>query len=296
MTEYGCIAGLIAIAAVGGLKLFGANVEQLFQHSKQEVGSSKMGEYVSMRFGQPEAQHALSQESTPITGSNPYSMPGLALPLHDTAGSPTNVTSVEGSLVNTVHSMQDLQKIESLIATLTDPAAIRWAQQLSQVTHFMVGAEGENTGVKELTVKSVPDSGMYADASALRDVFLYQQQLGKLLEAPPAGADVQTVQQILALGQDALGNAQPFLTQLKPYIKADGSLDVSAWAAKAKQDGEIMSTTPYDQTISYADLQKSVTKALQSNLKKVPQTVQTTLVDAKTLQTASTLPVQTSAP
>jgi hypothetical protein len=295
LAEYATMIGAVALVAGAGLTLLGKSTNGLFQNADQHLQSDAVKNYVNLSFdSKPTTQ---KPESGPgYAGKNAVMTinPDTGIPAIQTTGVGINVTSVEGTSVNVYSTATAAQKLDSI--TITDPALQDWYSQVTKMTHFLAGAEGDQVGIKDLQIKSV-ETGKYNDGSAARDIYNYQSKLASLLANPPAGGDPTQITQVSTLAADAWNNAQSFLTPLTPYIKPDGTLDTPALANSKL--GKNMSPSTYDSLVSYTALQQSVNTALTDPSVKHLQAVTSTLVDASTLQNTTqtaTQPVTSTSP
>jgi hypothetical protein len=285
LTEYGMLLGLLVILTYASLNSLGISLNGLFKSSNEQLQSKQFQNYVTLSFG----ANAGPTPSSPSPGQGKNDVPAInpntGLPetkaVDSAAGTNTNVSSVDGSTSNAYATVSVAQKLSDLASVITDPALTSWYSEITRMAHLLAGAEGDHVGLKALQINSV-ESGVYNDGSAFRDIYNYQRTLSSLLANPPAGGNPEQIKQVSKLGTEAWDNAQPFTTQLSPYIKPDGTLDTQALASSKL--GKKMSDSTYDSLIPYASLQDSVASALTDSETKNHKHVQTTLENATQLK------------
>ena len=288
LAEYGILLGVLGLLAYLGLNSLGLSINGLLKSSGTQVQSNQFQNYLSLSFqaspgSVPNALPAYQGKNATMSINPTTGLPELKV-VNAAAATNSNVSSVDGNVSNVYATSSVAQQLSNLSGSITDPILIGWYGQITYLAHLLAGAEGDHVGLKVLQIKTVP-TGIYNDGSAYRDVYNYQNQLSDLLANPPAGANPDQIKMVSTLGADAWNNAQPFVAQLSPYIKPDGTLDTQALASSKL--GKNMSDSAYDSLVSYSSLQNSVVSALTDPKAKSYQPVQATITDATTLKTVT---------
>lgn len=288
LTEYGMILGLLVLAGVAGLSLFGHSVDGTLKTSHEPMASETMKNYTSLKFaGASNPSPAIPPGAGKMALDPASGVPSLQLT--STAGSPSNATSLEGTTASAWATVDVAKQMLDLAPGITDPEVQKWLEEITKYTHYMVGAEGDHVGIDAFYVASVK-KGVYMEGSSLRDIYTYQQKIQELMQNPPKKGNPDEIKRVNALAADAWNNAQPFVSKLAPYIKRDGKLDVKALKKSpfGSNAAGKMSDSTYEETIpSYAALTNSVAKAYEENAASGNPHVQKTLEDAVLLRRAN---------
>jgi hypothetical protein len=285
LTEYGMLLGLLVLLTYISLSSLGVSVNGLFKASNNQLQSNQFQKYITLSFGTNAGATPSSLSS--VKGKEPVTTINSDTGLPDTnivnsaTSTNTNVSSVDGSTSNAYATVSVAQKLSNLSDQITDPSLTSWYSEITRMAHLLAGAEGDHVGLRALQINSV-ETGVYNDGSAFRDIYTYQRTLSSLLANPPAGGNPEQIKQVSQLATEAWDNAQPFTTQLSPYIKPDGTLDTQALANSKL--GKRMSDSTYDSLIPYTSLQDSVASALSDSEAQNHKHVQSTLKDATALK------------
>lgn len=135
----------------------------------------------------------------------------------------TNVTSVEGTYLNTMDSLQSAAKLEQLASASPSAPVSKYYQNAANLTYYLGGAQGTLDNLPELTqATEKPDT--YTNGDALRDLFLYKNELRALLKDPPQEMSPQEYREFLKWAASAYNTAQAYLNQYDRFIDAEGNV------------------------------------------------------------------------
>lgn len=313
LTEYGILAGLIALMSVAGLQLLGGATSTLFgAHSQNLTANTPL-----KLLATPSASKVATSDGSSIVmlqGSGYYSIgvdPATGQPMlqlvNGAEGVATNVSSIDGGRMNTLGTMMMAQSLADLAEQQTDPVLKDYYTKMARAAFYLGGAEGELDDVPGLGF----DPPAYTNGNALRDVYLYSQTLQGLLKNPPSQLNSQNFNEVMPLGANVYNIAKNYLNTLSQFISPNGTV-----VGFANKDGNSGNGSPgsilaestlhetstpvlsnqYEDLQNYTTLKKVAAGVLADNkVSNVP--VKSTLANATTIdQKAESIPVQPSAP
>lgn len=315
MGEYGLALGLVTTFAIGSMVLLRDSISDLLLGSNGKFSaagvvavtnapSSAGGEAPARGGAQAPEPRGGQTGKANFKGSGYYGLttdPATGAPiiqLMETSGGTTNVTSVDGHS-HTLGSARLAMALSDLAAQQTDPALKSYYDKMAELAFYMGGVEGELDGVQGLQLTE--DSLNYKEGSALRDLLMYQGQLQKLIDNPPAGADPQAVAQALPLAADVFNIAQNYLNtfekhiqngQVQSFIVKDNSKPGAALSKKSESSDSPLAAKTYDQIWASQGGLTSLKAECAEVLNEYRATgpVEATLKDAQALDTAGAAP------
>lgn len=309
LAEYALMGALLTVLGVAGLEMLGGSVSGLFIHSKDRLASANT---LSLLEASPSAVNVphivgISPSSPSFKGGGYYvvvfdsatGQPMLKI-VDGTAGEVKNVSSVDGSQLNTLGTLMLARKLDELASQQTDPELKDYYGQMAKAAYYMGAAEGELDDVGGLHVTTVLNGRKYSNGDALRDLYANQAQLDALMQNPPVSAKAQALAQVMPLTAEVHNIGQNYLNSLKQYISSNGEvthnfkLETSLrnepaagssvrYAAEMILGNSITGMT-YEQYVSYDALKSNVNGVLNSN-QEITQPVKTTLNDAVVVDT-----------
>lgn len=214
IAEYSIMIGLVALASVGALSMFGGSVSKLLGLSSQGEAKTAMQKMSSMEFA--------AAGQAPIGGSNPSGGGGakalpngvaskMALGLMSTSSSGgVNATSVDGSnsKVQTVQkSLTVAQRLQQVADSLPEGALKLWYENAANNSLLLAGHEASLSYKLDnnQSLKSLADANL-GPGDALYGIQNYYSQLGVSLISIPAEATPAQRQEAMALINGELGS------------------------------------------------------------------------------------------
>ncbi len=216
LTEYGLCLSLIALAAIGALRMMGTSISTPLN----QVSNSKVEGLIELISSNPGSLKLIK----PVTlkGSGYYHqapnprMGGTGLQILENSNGPaTNVTSIDGSQWNSLGHFQIGETLLKMAEAQRNPVNRAFIKQLAEKSYFMGAAEGEIDAVKQLQWHD-PASGVgYGKTNALEDIKRLQQDILAGLKNPPSGLSPQVLRQVEALSLDSYNIGQTYVNALK---------------------------------------------------------------------------------
>jgi hypothetical protein len=288
LVEYGICIGLVVVLAGVSLKLLGGTIASLLNNGGNQAKTAQINDYMSLQFNSAAGgTKALPAGTIAINAQTGQA----ALPIN-TAATGVNVSSIDGGMITKAEaSVAFATKLDRLSDSIQDPKVRDWAQKITQISHYISGAEGDYAGVEELTVQIKDDKQAYTQANALKDIYTQQLELQKLISNPPKNANSADVRKVLALANNINANTTPFIDNLDPYLKKDGSIDQgqlsrSKYATDGNDAGK-MTGAQYNKLVKYETLQDKVETVLEDGSASGSSGLQSTLEDTSALRSNS---------
>ncbi len=292
-TEYCILLGLIALVSVASLKALGISTFGLFQNSSKTLATHSTLNLLN--GSSPTVQGGSATVSLKGNGyytivNNASGQPELQL-VDGAQGVATNVSSIDGSKMNTLGTLMLANKLAQLAQAETDPALKNYYGQLAKATYYLGGAEGELDDVPGLDLNAL----VYNNGDALRDVLAYSAQLQDLMKNPPAGLGAAQFQEVMPLAADAYNIALNYRNTLSQFINPNGTVasfaDKTTGASGNGGPGSALTNVnltntgtgthrgDYTGLVGYDSLKAAASKILSDNkVESVP--VESTLGDA----------------
>lgn len=306
LSEYAILLGLVGVLSVAGLKALGVSTSNLFQGSSNTLASHNT---LSLLDGQPQPiKTNLAASTGPLPGKGYYGIvsdPANGLPVlqlvNGSQGAATNVSSIDGTKMNTLGTIMLANALDKLASAETDPELQNYYSRLARLSYYLGGAEGELDDVAGL-------QGYYDNADALRDVLAYKSQLQSLMLQPPPGMDPAAIDAVMPLTANVYNIAQNYANALSKYVKPDGSIqnfydgqsttngnpgDLLKHIALTAAKPDIPTGRSYDQLVSYDQMKSLSSQVLAAkNVESVP--VVSTLTSATEVDAIATDPATAS--
>lgn len=282
ISEYGIIFALVLILAIAGLSTLGKSIFNGLGKTNSSLAGSQVKNLVTMNFDGGGGTGSKAGATGTIGGDQV----GLSGDMNVTAG--VNTTSTDGQQALAGQTVTTAEKMDGIVAQISNPTVKTWASQVAELSHYIGGAEGQVAGVDALTIDSSSMKGntVYTDANAVVDINNYQQKLEQLLQNPPKNVNSTAVKQITNLGNRVLANADPFAAQVGQYSKNGSKVDNKLAAQSLNlSKGAHLTNQSYDKIVDYSTLQANTQQALSDG--SATGTVQTTLQDATAINQMS---------
>jgi hypothetical protein len=294
LAEYGALTALLLITVMGSMQLLGYSISDLLSQSQQTLTTQST---ISVLNPIPSsAGNGLSpQLNSPNTG---IAQPAMGLT--DTGNNYTNnLTSVEGTQLDTVGSLILGKQLQALADAQTDPEARDYYAEMAHLAYYMGAAEGELDNVVGLDLGSE-----YTDGDALQEVYDKQKALKALMDNPPANLKVSAGDQemVLALATKVYDIADLYSSSLSRFIKngkvtthfdmgnnesgdgTPGNIYKNAALLKPKNSG--LSKSSFEDHVDYNEMKSLADKVIAQH--SATKTVETTLKNAKKIDETST--------
>lgn len=216
IAEYSVMIGLVAVASIGALSLFGDSVSKVLNQSSQGSNANAMKNMANLEFGGGSGVNGSS------AGGSTYALNGapglkatsfLAKPggndgnlnqalLGTGSSDGVNATSVDGNVqVQAVHkTVATAQKLQEIADAMPDGALKQWYKFAAQETFLLAGNEASLSYQKDniQSLKSLAEPNMQV-GDALYEMGNHYSQLGNALLTIPPDATAQQKAQAAAL-------------------------------------------------------------------------------------------------
>ena len=289
LSEYALILGLVALACIGSLSLFGNSTVALVGQASQGQHHDQMLNMSMMNFGNQQAGSTADSASASSGANTPQAVNTPAhLILLNTSGGGVNATSVDGSngKVQTVQQALNAARAMQAKADATqNPALKAWYLAAARETFLLAGNEASlSYKMDNLTeLKALAETNM-TPGDALYEISNHYSMLGSFLLSLPPNITATEKSTALASVNNVLGslktqyadtlakytnmavyNGQPVMTINAPNLYADQMVygqqnytkspeDIQKLAPTALSDGSV-SKTPAVQTSLETGLQ-----------------------------------------
>lgn len=161
LAEYSFLIGLIALAAIGGLTLFGDSVSNLLSQASGNSGTNSIGNYINTVLGSGGGATAGVNGGVNSTG-RPSGLPQENQRLlTESTGGGTNATSVEGTRgeAQVRGSLDKAQQLQALAEQESDPGNQAFLMNLAKGAYWVGGSQAayeyHQNGVQRLSTLSV---------------------------------------------------------------------------------------------------------------------------------------------
>jgi Flp pilus assembly pilin Flp len=297
VAEYAVLLGLVLVLSIGGLKLLGGSISSLLGNASQ-----KSAEQGTIKLLGPTAQSAFASGPTlGLKGSGYYAVkinpatgqPELTL-IDGASATSSNVSSIDGSRMNTLGTVMLAKSLEELAAQETNPKLSDYYRQMAKASYYLAGAEGELDQIPglEFNVEGSKDA-TYTKGDALADIVRYSSQLQGLMNNPPAELSSSDFNKAMPLALNAYNIAHQYQNAFNQFIEKDGkvkqnfvvpqlcvegsgvcntgngipgsSLQYASQAISGVSDASNMIKQPYEHFVSYDELRATADGVLAAN-------------------------------
>lgn len=303
LAEYALIIVGVGIMGLAGLSALKVSTFNLYQDTGQALVNGSTLKLLSPQ-GQLGGAQNLSRNGYYQVALAPDGSVSLALVESNAGG--TNVSSIDGSRMNTLGSMMLADTLEEMAQKEPDPELRDYYGKLARSSYFLGAAEGELDEVAGLAQAG------YSKGDALSDIYHQQKTLRSLIENPPSKLDPRASREVMPLAAEASNIAQGYLNALDRFIDKDGRVasnigipdqcvegfcalgngkpgSAIEFASKAVSNphGAIgLSKSSYEKFVPYDRLRKTSTSLLEKN-QVASEAVKSTLTDAGGLHEAA---------
>lgn len=191
VSEYAVVIGLVALACIGSLTLFGNSTNNLLGQASQGKNKDSMLNMAQMKFGQqssnPSQTASVAYQAAVI--AQPNATPA-SLHLQNTSSDGVNATSVDGSSgkVQAVqHTLSAARDMQAKAANLPEGALRQWYLAAARETLLLAGNEASlSYKMDNITqLQTLAEPNMTA-GDALYEISNHYSMLGSfLLSLPP---------------------------------------------------------------------------------------------------------------
>lgn len=284
LSEYALIIGLVALACIGSLSLFGNSTNNLLGQASQGKNKDSMLNMAQMKFGQQSSNPAPSGSGTSkTTGVTQPNATPANFNILNTSSDGVNATSVDGSsgkvqaVQRTLSAARDMQ---AKAANLPEGALKAWYMAAARETFLLAGNEASLSykmdNISELQALAEPNM---TPGDALYEISNHYSLLGSfLLSLPPniTAAERST----------ALGSVNNVLNSLKTEYAEPLGKYTNMVVNNGQPSMTINSLNLYADNMTYGqqnytksaeDIQKLATTALSDGSVSKTPAVQTSL-------------------
>lgn len=306
LAEYALIITGVGIMGLAGLSALRTSTVNLYQDVNQALVNGS-----TLKLLSSQGQQSQSGSAGSLARNGYYQVAlepdgSVSLGLVDSNGAGTNVSSIDGSRLNTLGSMMIANTLEEMAQEELDPELSEYYGKLARISYYLGAAEGELDEIPGLAQAN------YSKGDALSDIYHQQKVLRELLQNPPSKLDPEASRAVMPLAAEVSNIAQGYLNALDRFIDKDGKVTTNIgipdqclrgfcalgngnpgsaiqFASKAVRnpDGAIpLSHSSYDKFVSYDRLRNTSDRLLKQN-KVASERVKSTLADAGGLHDAS---------
>lgn len=294
LAEYALILAAVGIVGISGLTALKVSTVNLYHETDRSlVNGGTLGVLTP-----------IGEKAAGITADNGYyrvnidSLGQASLQMVESGnGGGANVSSIEGSQINSLGTTRLATTLDELAAEQTDPALKNYYQELAYYSYYMAGAEGELDNIPGLEIAearfNLPTESDYTKGNALQDLYTYRNKMDQLLKNPPAGIDHAEFSKVVPLAADTFNIAQTYLAAFKGNLdsngKAKGNINLSRGNGKpgSSLEGDVsfnrlgvrMIDKRYDQLVNIQTMRTRSRLLMQEN-KVGSVLVKTTLENA----------------
>jgi Flp pilus assembly pilin Flp len=226
VVEYAVLLGLVLVLSIGGLKLLGGSISSLLGNASQ-----KSAEQGTIKLLGPTAQSAFASGTTlGLKGSGYYGVkinPATGQPeltmIDGASATNSNVSSIDGSRMNTLGSVMLANSLADLAAQQTDPDLRSYYDKMAKLSYYLAGAEGELDEVPGLRIDT-QGNATYTKGNALGDIVIYTRQLDALMNNPPKTLSSTDYRQAMPLAADVYNIAHQYQNAFSRFVDEKGQV------------------------------------------------------------------------
>jgi len=229
MTEYAVLFGLVIVLGIGGVKLLGGSVSKLLDGSGEKASSTNTLQLL-------ESSNASSASGNlGLKGSGYYAIavnPATGQPeltmIRGANATATNVSSIDGSMMNSLGSTMLSNSLGDMAAQQTDPELRDYYNKMAKAAYYLAAAEGEMDNVAGLDIMPAgPNGSTYTKGDGLQDIVKFSAELDKLMNNPPGKLDSSDYLQAMPLAMNAYNIAHQYENAYSRFIQPDGKVPVA---------------------------------------------------------------------
>jgi Flp pilus assembly pilin Flp len=254
MAEYAILIGLIAVASIAGLTLFGTSTSNLLAGAGQNNDALEM---TRMNFsGSSGSGLAVSRPSSGVAGGTyqPGTNPQTGLMdmqvFRGIESRGTNVTSIEGDRRNSSGSLTLALSLEALAKEALTPEEANYYMALAKKAYMI--------GFVEATIDEnnspVGLSDQYSRETAFLDLAIYKAQLVEVMRNRPANIMMSKLGEAMALASEVENIGQEYINMIDQY-KRQGQLSPNFYLNLEAAHGQIAPQwEKQDSAVSLSDM------------------------------------------
>lgn len=220
--EYCIGLSLLAVAAIGSLRLLGYSTSETLGAVPNAAGTMQMMN-LDFQGASSGAQGAKAKGAVTLKGPGYYyqtidPQTGKVEFAMTSGGNSdvTNATSLEGSEWNSLGQFEIAETLMQLAEQQSDPTSKAFIMALAKKAYYMGAAEGEIDAVKQFQLHDASSSkGDFGKLNALVDIKRLQSDMLAALNNPPVSLDPAVLQQASALSLDVYNIGQSYVNALK---------------------------------------------------------------------------------
>lgn len=223
LSEYGLVAGLIALAAVGGLTMFGGSLSKLLDSPSTSQSGKDMQKMAMLNFGNGTA--AMAKENAGGTGKTTAQGnsagntgdPAGSLLISGSSGG-ANTTSAEGVMKTLKSSFSIAERMYAQTGTVSSNELADWYRETTRYSYRLVGSEATfsyNQDEKAFSgVAPLLESDLGA-GDGLRGMYEMRKELNKKIDQLQAMDNASPAEK-----KEALSMARQMLSELESQYGA----------------------------------------------------------------------------
>jgi len=317
VTEFAVLLGLVILLGYGGLQLLGGSISTVLGQSGSHVASNPTLQMLAPFQGNKSGASGLGLKGTGFfaIGLNPTTGQPELMTVNGSQAVATNVSSIDGSKMNTLGGIMLAKGLEQLAEQQTDPTLADYYGKMARAAYYLAGAEGELDGIPGLDITPPSaNGGTYTKGDAVNDITKFSAELSSLMNNPPANLNTADFLQAMPLATGAFNISKQYENAYSQFIGPDGqvaqnfglpsacggpnggcpvgngapgsALSNSSQVVADLSGATLMIHQSYDQLQSYSQLQAAADAVLTNNqVQDVP--VVSTITDSQGLVTVS---------
>jgi Flp pilus assembly pilin Flp len=228
LAEYAVLLGLVLVMSIGGLKLLGGSISSLLGEASQK--SANQGT-IKLLGSSAQSTAVASGGTLGLKGSGYYGIkvnpttgqPELTM-INGASATNSNVSSIDGSRMNTLGSVMIASSLADLAAQQTDPELRSYYDKMAKLSYYLAGAEGELDEVPGLQLDILQGDKTYSKGNALADIVVYTSQLDGLMNNPPQTLSQTGYMQAMPLAADVYNIAHQYHNAFSRFVDEKGKV------------------------------------------------------------------------
>ncbi len=219
LTEYSLLLAAIGVVAIGALHALRDSTAGLITRTDQAMAPRSTLNLLTVKLsGQPAPVAAGKGYYSTTTDENGQS----ALTVTENSnGFGTNVSSIDGNLLNTLGSVKIADTLADLADQEQNPEVKTYLAKMAKASYYMGAAEGELDNIPGLTQNG------YTKGDALSDIYKHQQQLKALMANPPQEMNRNQYNEVVPLAADVSNIGQQYLEAMEQFLDSNGNVSAN---------------------------------------------------------------------